>query len=87
MAGEHRIVSDQPQELHAELWSALASNAVLLGVSPEARSQLLRERAGLWDRLAAVSTPACGQAYRTAAAQCLAESSGTATVGAVSAAR
>jgi hypothetical protein len=78
MTGEHRIVSDQPQNLHAELWSALATNAVLLGASPEARSRLLRERAGLWDRLAAVSSPACGQAYRTAAAECLAESSGAA---------
>lgn len=81
MAGEHQIVSDQPQELHAELWSALATNAVLLGVSPEERSRLLQERAGLWDQLAAVSSPACGQAYRTAAAQCLAESSAVPTAG------
>lgn len=80
MAGEHQIVRDEPQELHAELWSALATNAVLLGVSPEERSRLLQERAGLWDRLAAVSSPACGQAYRTAAAQCLAESSGVPNV-------
>ncbi|MDT7656910.1 MAG: hypothetical protein QOF38_1625, partial [Pseudonocardiales bacterium] len=37
------------------------------------RARLLLDRATLWDQLAGVSTPACGQVYRDAATQCRSE--------------
>jgi hypothetical protein len=72
--GEREIANDQVDEQHKALWGALAANAELLGTSPGQRPQLLRDRARLWDELATISSPACEQAYRDAAAKCRAES-------------
>lgn len=75
MAGKRDVAQGQPRtQQEIELWAALAANAEFLGSSsPDKRMSLLRERARLWDELATISSPACGQAYRDAAAKCRAE--------------
>jgi hypothetical protein len=74
MAREPEIPYGQLGDRQVELWAQLASNAVALGAaSGGERARLLLDRATLWDQLAAVSTPACGQVYRDAAAQCRSE--------------
>jgi hypothetical protein len=74
MAREPEIPYGQLGDRQVELWTQLASNAVALA-APAAgeRARLLLDRATLWDQLAAVSTPACGQVYRDAATQCRSE--------------
>jgi hypothetical protein len=74
VATEPEIPNGQLGDRQVGLWAHLASNAVALGdASDGERARLLLERATLWDRLAAVSTPACGQVYRDAAGQCRSE--------------
>src|SRR5581483_10143685 len=73
MAGERETVTGKLGDRQAALWAALANNALALETAGARRAALLRARARLWDELAALSTPACGQAYRQAAAQCRAE--------------
>ena len=74
--GERDLAGNQVgEQKELELWAALAANAELLGKSPEKRVRLLHERARLWDELASISSPACGDAYRDAADKCRAESS------------
>lgn len=73
MAGEREVVTGKLCDRQAALWAALANNAMALETAGAHRPALLRVRARLWDELAALSTPACGQAYRQAAAQCRAE--------------
>jgi hypothetical protein len=74
MAREPEIPYGQLGDRQVDLWAQLASNAVALGgASGGERAGLLLDRATLWDQLAAVSTPACGQVYRDAAAQCRSE--------------
>jgi hypothetical protein len=72
MAREPEIPYGQLGDRQVELWTQLASNAVALAAAGE-RARLLLDRATLWDQLAAVSTPACGQVYRDAATQCRSE--------------
>ncbi|HEX4356012.1 MAG TPA: hypothetical protein VH141_00710 [Pseudonocardia sp.] len=77
-----RVTSDRvtstgrPMDQEAQLWADLASNAVELANATEERCQLLVARARLWDQLADLSNPACGRAYRDAAATCRAEAAG-----------
>lgn len=66
----------RPMDAEARLWADLASNAVALANGTEERCQLLVARARLWDQLADLSNPACGRAYRDAAATCRAEAAG-----------
>jgi hypothetical protein len=66
----------RPMDQEAQLWADLASNAVELANATEERCQLLVARARLWDQLADLSNPACGRAYRDAAATCRAEAAG-----------
>jgi len=66
-------LSGQRSDHQTDLWGELAGNAVALETTPDQRPRLLRQRAVLWDRLAAVSTPACQQVYLDAAAKCRAE--------------
>jgi hypothetical protein len=74
MAREPEIPYGQLGDRQVELWTQLASNAVALAAgSAGERVRLLLDRATLWDQLAAVSTPACGQVYRDAATQCRSE--------------
>ncbi|WP_445188544.1 hypothetical protein ACTXG6_15720 [Pseudonocardia sp. Cha107L01] len=76
MAREPEIPYGQLGDRQVELWTQLASNAVALAAASAAaseRARLLLDRATLWDQLAAVSTPACGQVYRDAATQCRSE--------------
>lgn len=74
MAREPEIPYGQLGDRQVELWTQLASNAVALAAgSVGERARLLLDRATLWDQLAAVSTPACGQVYRDAATQCRSE--------------
>jgi hypothetical protein len=74
MAREPEIPYGQLGDRQVALWAQLASSAVALGAASDGdRARLLLDRAALWDQLAAVSTPACGQVYRDAAAQCRAE--------------
>ncbi|HEY2098338.1 MAG TPA: hypothetical protein VGH72_17850 [Pseudonocardia sp.] len=74
MAREPEIPYRQLGDRQVELWTQLASNAVALAAgSAGERPRLLLDRATLWDQLAAVSTPACGQVYRDAATQCRSE--------------
>src|SRR5882672_9939991 len=73
MAAESKIADGRLGKRQEALWAELASNAVALETASHERAMLLRERARLWDELASVSTPACGQAYRGAAAKCRAE--------------
>jgi hypothetical protein len=74
MAREPEIPYGQLGDRQVELWTQLASNAVALAAgSTGERARLLLDRATLWDQLAAVSTPACGQVYRDAATQCRSE--------------
>jgi hypothetical protein len=74
MAREPEIPYGQLGDRQVELWTQLASNAVALAAaSAGERARLLLDRATLWDQLAAVSTPACGQVYRDAATQCRSE--------------
>jgi hypothetical protein len=74
MAREPEIPYGHLGDRQVELWTQLASNAVALAAgSAGERARLLLDRATLWDQLAAVSTPACGQVYRDAATQCRSE--------------
>jgi hypothetical protein len=74
MAREPEIPNGQLGDRQVELWAVLAGNAVTLGAaSDDERARLLLDRAAIWDQLAAVSTPACGQVYRDAADKCRAE--------------
>jgi hypothetical protein len=65
-----------PLDREAAIWADLANNAVVLANATEERCRLLVARARLWDHLADLSNPACGRAYRDAAAKCRAEAAG-----------
>ncbi|HEX4250250.1 MAG TPA: hypothetical protein VH008_20470 [Pseudonocardia sp.] len=75
-AADRVVAARKAEAREATLWAELANNAVVLSNATEERSRLLVARARLWDQLAELSSPACGRAYRDAAAKCRAEAAG-----------